>query len=144
MDPANSAPNGSAPRVLRTYVRPMTGWWQRNPFYRRYMLREATCVAVGVYAFELLVGVIRLSQGKGPFEGWMEAMASPIALVCNLVVLALVTFHAWTWFEVMPKTMPFVFVGGRNLPGRTIVTAGGLAAVVASLVLWILFWVSQP
>ena len=28
----------------RPYVRPMQGWWRRDPFFMRYMLREATAV----------------------------------------------------------------------------------------------------
>jgi len=30
----------------RPYVRPMTGWWRRNPYFMRYMLREGTAVVV--------------------------------------------------------------------------------------------------
>ena len=26
----------------KPYVRPMRGWWKRNPYFRRYMLREGT------------------------------------------------------------------------------------------------------
>ena len=51
----------SAPR---TYVRPMQGWWRRNAFYRWYMVRELTCIAVIVYALELLTGLWRLTQGR--------------------------------------------------------------------------------
>ena len=47
--------------IHRTYVRPMDGWWRRDPFFVRYMAREATAVFVVVYALILLAGVIRLS-----------------------------------------------------------------------------------
>jgi fumarate reductase subunit C len=33
--------------VKRTaYLRPMRGWWRRDPFFVRYMVREATALAV--------------------------------------------------------------------------------------------------
>ncbi|MGO9852667.1 MAG: fumarate reductase subunit C, partial [Steroidobacteraceae bacterium] len=40
----------------RPYVRSMRGWWRRDPFFARYMLREATAVGVLVYALILMVG----------------------------------------------------------------------------------------
>jgi len=39
---------------MRTYTRPMAGWWRRNPFYLWYMLREASCVFITLYALILL------------------------------------------------------------------------------------------
>ena len=49
----------------KPYVRPMEGWWRRNPYYVRYMIMEVTSVIVAIYAVILLVGVWRLSQGPG-------------------------------------------------------------------------------
>ena len=34
----------------RPYVRPMAGWWRRNPWFVEYMLHEATALAVAAYA----------------------------------------------------------------------------------------------
>lgn len=123
----------------RTYIRPMGAWWQRNGFYRRYIVRELTCVAVIVFALELLVGVWRLSQGQAAFDGWRVALANPWAVAGNLVVLALMVYHAWTWLAVMPKTMPFVVMGGRRVPDRLIVGGAFAAAVVASVLVAVAF-----
>ena len=41
----------------RPYVRPMQGWWRRDAFFVRYMVREATAVAVLVYAIVLTVAI---------------------------------------------------------------------------------------
>lgn len=127
-----------------TYVRPMQGWWRRNPFYRWYILRELTCVAVIVYALELLVGLLRLSQGRDAFDAWRAALAAPWAIAVNVVVFVLIAYHAWTWLAVMPKTLPFVRVGGRRVPDRMIVAGAACAAVVASLVvLAVVGWVGR-
>jgi len=118
----------------RTYTRPIAGWWRRNPFYRAYIVREVTCVAVIAYALELLFGLARLVQGREAFEAWRASLAQPWVIVLNILALVLIAWHAWTWFEVMPKTLPFISVAGRRVSDRAIVTAGAGAAVIASLV----------
>ena len=51
------------------YVRPMQGWWRRDPFFVRYMVRELTAVAVLAYAIVLAVGIVRLAQGEAAWNG---------------------------------------------------------------------------
>lgn len=120
--------------MIKTYRRPVTGtWWQHNPFYRWYMLRELSCVFITAYALILLVGLYRLTQGAQAFEGWTAALGAPMALAFHAVALVLVIYHSWTWFKVMPKTLPFVPV-----PDRGIVALGVSATLIASVVLWIL------
>ena len=41
----------------RPYVRPMDGWWKKNPFYVEYMVHEGTALFVAAYAITLLVAV---------------------------------------------------------------------------------------
>jgi len=119
----------------RTYIRPMGSWWRRLPFYRRYMVREATCIAVIAYALVLLTGLWRLTQGQEAFDAWRAALATPPALLAHVVLLAAFVFHAWTWFEVMPKTLPIVRMGGKRVADATIVRSGVAAASVASVLL---------
>jgi fumarate reductase subunit C len=122
---------------VRTFVRPMRGWWRRNPYYRWYMLREATALFVAAYALVLLVGLARLAQGRDAYESWRAALTSPLALGFHAVALAAFAYHAWTWFAVMPKTLPFVTIAGRRVPDRTIVASGVIAACAASLALFV-------
>jgi fumarate reductase subunit C len=122
----------------RTYVRPMDGWWRRNPWFLRYMAREATSVFVVIYALILLAGLVRLSQGEAAFGEWLAALASPWSIAFHLLLFAIFAYHTWSWFVIMPKTMPPVVVGGRALAGSTITAAGIGAAILASLALWVL------
>jgi fumarate reductase subunit C len=117
-----------------TYTRPMTHWWRRLPFYKRYLWREATCFAVIAYALVLLTGLWRLSQGPEAFTAWRAALTSPLSLLLHAVILVAFVFHSWTWFEVMPKTMPFIRMGGKRVADDTIVRSGVTAAVVATVV----------
>jgi len=119
----------------RPYVRPMAGWWRRDPFFVRYMVREATAVAVLAYAIVLAVGVVRLSQGEAAWNGWLEALRTPWSLLMHAVLLFAMVVHAKSWFEIMPKTMPMIFVGGHRLGASTITRVGWGATVLATIVM---------
>lgn len=135
--------NGKA-AVRRPYVRPMQGWWRRDPFFMSYMLREATALAVLVYSIILCVGVVRLSQGEGAWNGYLAALRSPGSIMLHLVLLLSFAVHARSWFEIMPKTMPMIFIGGKRLEGSTITRTGWTATVVATIVVLALAWGWQP
>lgn len=118
----------------RPYVRSMDGWWNRDPYFIRYMAREATSLLVAAYAVVLLVGVVRLSQGEAAYNEWLDSLASPVSIVFHVVFLAVFAYHTWSWFEIMPKTMPMIFVGGKKLQPAVITGAGLGAAIVCCLV----------
>ena len=117
----------------RPYVRPMDNWWMRDPFFVRYMAREFTAVFVAAYAVVLLFGLVRLSQGEAAFNGWLQYLKTPWMLVFHVIVLATFIYHTWSWFSIMPKTMPIMFVGGKRVQPGTITGTGIAAAVVACL-----------
>lgn len=117
----------------RPYVRSMRGWWTRDSFFMVYMAREATAVFVAAYAIVLLAGLVHLSQGEAAWNGWLESMKSPGSLGFHFAVLATFVYHTWSWFRIMPKTMPLIFVGGRKLAPAVITGTGLAAAVVACL-----------
>jgi len=130
--------NHGRPTARGPYVRPMRGWWRRDPFFVRYMVREATAIAVLVYAIVLTVGVVRLAQGEAAFNGWLQALRSPASLLLHAVLLVSMIVHAHSWFEIMPKTMPIIFVGGRRLAAQTIQRAGWVATVVVTVLVFAL------
>lgn len=124
----------------RPYVRPMDGWWKKNPYFVEYMIHEGTALFVAAYAFVLLFGLLRLSQGEAAWLGFVEGLKSPLALLFHVAALAMIGYHSYTWFKIMPRTLPPVMVGGKKLPAAAI-TGGGLAAVaVASVALFALAW----
>jgi len=128
----------------KTFVRPMTRWWKRDPFFIRYMVREATAMGVAAYAVVLCVGVVRLAQGEAAWNGWLEALRSPASLLLHAVLLLAMIEHARSWFEIMPKTMPIIRVAGRRLAASTITRSGWLAALLATLALLALAWWGRP
>jgi fumarate reductase subunit C len=128
----------------RPYVRPMQGWWRRDPFFVRYMVREATALAVAVYAIVLTVGLVCLARGEAAWNAWLQALRSPWSLALHAVLLVAMIVHTQSWFEIMPKTMPPVVIGGRRLAASTITRAGLAAAVVATVVVFALARWWQP
>ena len=118
----------------------MKNWWRRDPFFMRYMLREVTSVAVAVYAVVLTFGVVRLAQGEAAWNGWLEALRSPLSLLLHAALLVAMLIHAKSWFDIMPKTMPMIFVGGRRLAAQTITRTGWASTAVASVALFALAW----
>ena len=124
--------------ATKPYVRSMNGWWRKNPYFMRYMLREASAVFLAVYAVILLVGVFRLSQGAGAYNTWLAALTNPLALVFHWVALFMVAYHAYTWWKVMPKTMPNLRIAGKRIPEIALSAGGWAATVVVSLVVYAL------
>ncbi len=124
--------------IRRTYLRSMDGWWRRDPYFLRYMAREATSVFVVIYAMILLAGLIRLSPGEAEFSDWLEGLASPWSVAFHVLLLAIFAYHTWSWFRIMPKTMPAILVHGKPVAAGAITAAGIAAAAVASIGFFIL------
>lgn len=119
---------------IKTYVRPMQGWWRRNPYFVRYMIREGSSVFLAIYAVILLVGLYRLTQGEAAWDAWRAALTSPGSILFHWLALLTVGYHAYTWWKVSPKTAPDLRIGGQPLP-ECAITAGGLAAMLGASVL---------
>jgi fumarate reductase subunit C len=124
--------------IRRTYVRPMAGWWKRNPFFMRYMAREVTALFVAAYALVLLAGLARLSQGEAAFGQWLDGLRSPLSIAFHLLLLAIFVYHTYSWFTIMPKTMAPVVVGGKRLSNAAITGMGLAASAVLSVALFFL------
>ena len=119
---------------MKTYTRPVTGtWWMRLPFYRWYMFRELSSLFITLYALVLLWGLAALARSQAAYERWLAVLDAPPLLLFHAVTLVLVIYHAWTWFKIMPKTLPRIAISDR-----TVVASGVTAAVLVSLlILWI-------
>ena len=123
---------------VKTYVRPMQGWWRRNPYFLRYMIRETSSVFLAVYAIVLLVGLWRLAQGEAAWNAWRAAHANPVSALFHGLALLSVGYHAYTWWKVAPKTAPDLRIGGRPLPEMVIMGGGLLATVGTSILVYII------
>ncbi|MDR1709027.1 MAG: fumarate reductase subunit C [Candidatus Accumulibacter sp.] len=124
----------------RPYVRPMSGWWKKNPFYVEYMVHEWTALFVLAYAVVLTFGVVRLWQGEAAWNGWLEAMKSPLSIILHLAFLVAIAYHAFTFFKLFPLTTPPMVVGGKKVDPDLVVRGGWALAVGAAIVTFLIVW----
>jgi len=117
------------------YVRPIsnTTWYMRNGRYKRYMLREVTCLLVGLYCVLAIWGLAALAGGPDRWGAFLTAQQLPGMLGFHLVMLVyFLVYMTFDWFKLAPKAMP-VQLGEKMLPDRFIVIAHYLAWIGVSL-----------
>jgi len=124
----------------RPYVRSMDGWWKKNPFFVEYMIHEGTALFVAAYAGILLFGLLRLAQGEAAWNQWLTTMKNPWYIGFNVLALIALTYHTYTWFKIMTRTMPPVVVGGQRLSAWAITGSGLAVAAAACMGLLALVW----
>lgn len=122
----------------RPYTRPMPGWWKKNPYFVEYMVHEGTAVVVAIYALILLVSLFVLGRGETAWNEWLVLLRSWPALLLHAALLIGFLYHTWTWFKIMPRTLPPIRIKGERVAATTITTVGLIAAVSASLVVFAL------
>ena len=86
----------------KPYVREVskTTWFlnPQQPRYKRYMAREVTCIFIGAYTFLLIVALKRLAEGPDAFQGFLNALHSPLGVLFNLAALVAATQRALEFF----------------------------------------------
>jgi fumarate reductase subunit C len=125
----------------RPYVRPMsnTTWYLNNSRYRRYMLREVTCLLVGFYCFLAIWALAVLATGSPEhWEGFLRSQQNAAMIVVHAVALVYyLIYMTFDWFKLAPKAMP-VQLGERKVSDRTIILAHYVAwAVLTAFVAWL-------
>ena len=124
------------------YVRPVskTTWYMRNGRYRKYMLREVTCLLVGFYAFLAIYALAVLAGGSA--EAWNAFLATQqngfwVGFHAAALIYFLV-YMTFDWFKLAPKAMP-VQLGEQKLPDLYIIVAHYVAWVVVTV---FIFWLA--
>ena len=106
------------------YIRPVskTTWYMRSGRYKIYMLREMTCLLVGIYAFLLIWGIAALASGiAGEWNTFLAAQQNALAITFHAFSLVyFLVYQTFAWFSLAPKAMPLQF-GEYRLPDRAIV-----------------------
>lgn len=91
----------------KPYVREMKRtWWSNHPFYRLYMLREATVLPLILFTLFIMFGLGSLVKGPQAWESWLSFMANPLVIAINIVALAGSLFHAHTFLACSHKSFP--------------------------------------
>lgn len=122
------------------YVRPVskTTWYMRNGRYKKYMLREVTCLLVAVYSLLAIWGLASLAGGAAQWNVFLQSQQNAFMVGFHAVALIFfLVFMTFDWFKLAPKAMP-VQLGEKKLPDQVIVI-GHYAAwiIVTGAVLWL-------
>lgn len=118
----------------KPYVREVKRtWWKDHPFYRFYMVREATVLPLILFTLFLTVGLGALVKGPEAWDSWLAFMANPIVIAINIVALAGSLFHAQTFFNMMPQVVP-IRLNGKLLDKKIIVLTQWAAVAFISLI----------
>lgn len=118
----------------KPYVRTMERtWWSKHPFYRFYMVREATVLPLILFTLFMLCGLASLVKGPQAWIQWQHFMQNPLVIAINIVALTGSLFHAATFFSMMPQVMP-IRVKGKLLASTVIIATQWAAVVVISLI----------
>ncbi|WP_434778729.1 fumarate reductase subunit FrdC [Neisseria sp. Ec49-e6-T10] len=114
-------------------------WWQKNPFFRFYMLREGTAVFTLWFSLVLIYGVFCLGQGVEAWAGFIGFLKKPFILVLNIISLLAALLHTKTWFELAPKAK-MIIVRGQKLPDIIPVSILWGATLAVSIILLFLIF----
>jgi fumarate reductase subunit C len=95
------------------------GWWVRNPRYVMFQLREAGGVVSALYGLVLLTMLAQLGAGEAAYTAFLTTLRTPPVLYLNVILFALVLWHAMSWFMLIGKAQP-IQLTRRPLPWRVV------------------------
>ena len=91
----------------RPYVRPMKRtWFMDHPYYRMYIVREASCIFDFLYGLNLFAGILQLTQGAEAWNAWLQFQANPLMILFTVITLGMTLYHAVTYFDMTPRVLP--------------------------------------
>ena len=57
-----------------------------------------------------------LRNGPEAYAQFQDRMQSPWMIAVSVIIFGFVMFHSITWFNLTPRAMPAVRVGGKRVP----------------------------
>ncbi|TGX48914.1 hypothetical protein DIT72_12915 [Marinobacter orientalis] len=115
-------------------------WYMRRSVYRRYMVREATSVFIGLWMLNLILGILQLSRGEAAWTAWLTWQQHPLMLTFSGLTLIMAMVHTTTWFAIAPKAMP-KFIAGKAVVHQQVVIGHWLVFGLVSLFLLVaVYW----
>lgn len=114
-----------------------TWWWAQQWRSFKFILRELSSLAVGYVGLLLLASVWTLGQGAGAYAELQAWLRWPPVVLLTVIAMLFVLYHSITWFNLTPKAMPPIRVGGKRLADWMIAAPNYVIWVVLSaLIYW--------
>jgi len=119
------------PEAYRPRMSPF--WYLDRWPYFQFIVRETSAFFVVYFTVIMLMQICAIETGVGAYAKFQAFMACPVVMVLNVIALASISFHAVTWFILVPRV--FVrHVMGNILPDFLISVPNFGAWLVASAV----------
>ncbi|RMF77385.1 MAG: fumarate reductase subunit C [Nitrospirae bacterium] len=135
MTPEIDTPRPAEPPKLAW--RMPSNWWTRKRSYRLFMVRELSAVFVAVFLLGYVGRLAALARGEAAYYNYMAHVGGFFGVLWNLVALACVCYHAWTWFHLSGVVAP-PRLFGRKVEPALVVRANLALWAVVSLVLFLI------
>jgi fumarate reductase subunit C len=122
------------------YVRPVsrTTWYLRSGRYKRYILREVTCILVAVYCFLAIWALAALAASPDRWNAFVQGQQHPAWIAFHAVALVFfLVFMTFDWFKLAPKAMPLQLGEKKLQPGFIIAGHYVVWIVVTVAVFWL-------
>ncbi len=80
-------------------------WWLERMNYLKFILREFSSIFVAYFLLVTLCMLSAMAGGRESYLAFRQWMASPLILLLNVITLAFMVFHAYTWTLLVPRAM---------------------------------------
>lgn len=108
-------------------------WYLQTPFYKKYMLRELTCIPNMLVALNFFWCIAALASSPEAWATWIDFQHNPIVIFINLIAVVAALFNTIEWFKAMPKAMP-IQVGEKFVADKKMIAGSWVAFAVVSLI----------
>ena len=118
----------------RAYHRSFSNWWwleRRN--YLIFILREFSSIFVAYFLVVTLKQLCALARGPETYASFQAHMRHPLVILLNIVALAFLVLHTYTWSKLVPKAF-FPRSHGHPLPEMTTALPSYILWAVATIV----------
>ena len=104
-----------------------------------FQVREFGGVVSAIYGLIFLIMLRDLRSGESTYAAFLTLMRTPPLLYVNLVLFALVVWHAVSWFMLIGKAQPIQFTE-RPLPWKLVLGINVLLWIgVSGAVVYLVF-----
>ena len=108
-------------------------WYLKTPYYKKYMLRELTCIPVMLAALNFFWCIAALASSPDAWATWINFQQNPIVVILNLIAVVAALFNTVEWFKAMPKAMP-IQVGEKFVEDKKMIAGSWVAFAVVSII----------
>jgi fumarate reductase subunit C len=121
----------SEPRELHRSI--SNWWWLERRNYLIFILREFSSVFVAYFLLVTLAQLCALKRGPEAYAAFQAHMRHPKIILLNIIALAFLALHTYTWSKLVPK----VFLPRRHghpLPEMTTALPSYILWAIATII----------